>query len=97
MHDSLSVDERNAFQTLRRAIEQLEPLGYWVGCLGPDDVLHVDPALTRAAAVALIRDHYDDWTEYLTGSEYARDLIAEILEEKRQRRYAPDPRPSAGP
>lgn len=88
--DHLHPAERDALNAFWAAGERLGAFGYWVGLLTPEHVLTVAPELTRAAAAAFVRDHDDDWTEYLMYGEPTYEIIAEVMADASPRNRAPE-------
>ncbi len=78
---SIPQDEQDAVGAFFDAVERLEPYGYHVYYLSPEDALGIAPHLTRAAACAAIHDNRDQWV-YLSDCDYSRDLIREVFAER---------------
>ena len=89
-YQSAPKNEQAAIDSLVAAMELLAPFGYFVGLLTPEDAMERAPRLSLEEARAFIRDHEDDWEEYLMEGEYARDLLDQVLEEEGHLLSEPD-------
>lgn len=76
-----SAAEMRAVDAFFIAVERLEPYGYHVYYLTPDDAICAAPHLSRAAARAAICDNRDQW-HYLSDGMSTWDLINEVFSER---------------
>ncbi len=71
-------NEKSAIDAFLTAVDRLEPYGYHVTFLCPEDATNAAPHLTRAAARAAICDNRAQWT-YLTTGQHVREFVHEVF------------------
>ena len=78
-YNAAPEEERAAVDALVSAMVRIEPFGYFVGLITPEDAMSQAPQMSLGQARAFIRAHGDEFEEYLMEGEFVRDLLSDML------------------